>query len=132
MSNGRFIPLVCNQEVKALPLFSRVLLSEIIALSSKSGYCFATNAYFANSYSVSTKTISKHISQLKKQGFIQAGTSPAAYGSGRMLRPAKNLIYPTQNSESANVQQKNASAHSTNASNPTTYEGTSHSRYSKV
>lgn len=52
-----------NEELK-YP--ERLLYGEITALTSKKGYCFATNRYFANLYNVTIETISRWISHLKK------------------------------------------------------------------
>lgn len=49
---------------------AKLLYGEITALSSKEGYCFATNRYFASLYNVTKNTISLWVSQLHKAGFI--------------------------------------------------------------
>lgn len=49
---------------------AKLLYGEITALSSKEGYCFATNNYFATLYNVTKNTISLWVSQLNKQGFV--------------------------------------------------------------
>ena len=49
---------------------AKLLYGEISALSNKSGFCFATNRYFANLYGVSKNTISVWIKELKEQEFI--------------------------------------------------------------
>lgn len=48
----------------------RLLYGEITALTGKEGYCFATNKYFSELYSVAIETISRWISHLKRLGFI--------------------------------------------------------------
>lgn len=48
----------------------RLLYGEITALIGKEGYCFASNAYFANLYNVIPGTISRWISHLSKLGYI--------------------------------------------------------------
>lgn len=52
-----------NQELK---FAERLLYGEITALTNKRGYCFATNRYFSELYNVTTETISRWISHLKK------------------------------------------------------------------
>lgn len=49
---------------------AKLLYGEITALSSKEGYCFATNNYFAKLYDVTKNTISLWVSQLNQEGFI--------------------------------------------------------------
>ena len=49
---------------------AKLLYGEITALSSKEGYCFATNNYFAKLYNVTKNTISLWVSQLNKEAFI--------------------------------------------------------------
>ena len=49
---------------------AKLLYGEIIALSGKLGYCYASNNYFAELYGVSKNTVSRWISDLNKLGFI--------------------------------------------------------------
>ena len=56
-----------NQELK---FAERLLYGEITALSTKEGYCFASNRYFADLYNVSISTISRWISHLVQIGSI--------------------------------------------------------------
>ena len=49
---------------------AKLLYGEITALSGKTGYCFASNNYFAKLYNVNKNTISRWISDLKRLGFI--------------------------------------------------------------
>ena len=49
---------------------AKLLYAEITALSSKDGVCWASNKYFSNLYEVSTVTISRWISSLVENGFI--------------------------------------------------------------
>ncbi len=55
---------------KELTPNAKLLYSEITALSSKTGKCWASNNYFAELYDVSKITISRWINQLSKKGFI--------------------------------------------------------------
>ena len=55
---------------KDLPLGARLLYGEISALCNEKGYCWATNAYFAELYQVSKVTISKWISALADREYI--------------------------------------------------------------
>lgn len=51
---------------------SKLLYGEITALSDKSGYCYASNKYFANLYNVSQTTISLLIKNLIDNGYIES------------------------------------------------------------
>lgn len=50
---------------------AKILYSEITALSTKDGYCYASNSYFAKLYDVDSTTISKWISLLVKYGYLE-------------------------------------------------------------
>lgn len=48
----------------------RILYAEITALTNQSGYCWASNNYFAELYSVSSSSISRWINALSKRKYI--------------------------------------------------------------
>lgn len=48
----------------------KLMYGEITCLSQSTGNCFASNDYFARLYNVSKETISRWISNLKKQGYV--------------------------------------------------------------
>lgn len=49
---------------------AKLLYGEITCLTNKTGFCFASNSYFANLYWVSEKQVSIWINELKKNWFI--------------------------------------------------------------
>lgn len=49
---------------------SKLLYAEITALADKKGFCWANNEYFSQLYNVSKTSISKWVSQLEKEGYI--------------------------------------------------------------
>lgn len=51
---------------------AKLLYGEITSLSTKDGYCWATNRYFADLYDVSTTTISTLIKNLVDRGYIKS------------------------------------------------------------
>ena len=55
---------------KELKANEKLLYGEISALAQKSGYCWASNNYFAELYNVSTVSISNWINHLKERGYI--------------------------------------------------------------
>lgn len=64
------IPANVRYDKRLSPL-TRLIYGEITALSNEKGYCFATNAYFANLYSMSNVSISRCISELKEHNYIR-------------------------------------------------------------
>ena len=64
------LPAEVRLDKRLLP-FERILFSDILSLANKKGYCFATNAYFAKTYGVSTVSISTRISSLVKFGYLK-------------------------------------------------------------
>jgi len=57
---------------KRLNANAKLLFGEITALSNERGYCWASNAYFADLYEVSTTSISSWIKRLKEFGYIKS------------------------------------------------------------
>lgn len=55
---------------KDLPMGARMLYGEITAMSNTSGFCWATNKYFAELYDVDPRTISRWIGQLSDKKHI--------------------------------------------------------------
>lgn len=56
---------------KALSASEKLLYGEISCLTNSSGYCWASNSYFANLYDVEKTTVSGWISKLEKGGHIK-------------------------------------------------------------
>ena len=56
---------------KDLSFFEKVLYSDITALSNKNGYCNASNKYFAKIFGKSVSTITRAISNLVENGFLE-------------------------------------------------------------
>lgn len=50
---------------------AKLIYGEISSLSNKTGYCFATNNYFAKLYRCTNRTIQNAISKLQENGFIK-------------------------------------------------------------
>jgi hypothetical protein len=56
---------------KDLTASAKLLYGEITALCNSEGYCWAGNPYFAELYGMSTRNISRLISQLNNKGYIK-------------------------------------------------------------
>lgn len=54
----------------SIPANAKLLYGEITALCNERGYCWASNAYFAELYKVSKTSVSNWISILQKQGYL--------------------------------------------------------------
>jgi len=55
---------------------AKLLYAEITALSSRDGYCYASNLYFAINYSCSIDTVSRCIKELENAGFVRVEIRP--------------------------------------------------------
>lgn len=64
------IPAEVRYDKRLKPL-CRLLYAEITALTNDKGYCWASNAYFASLYSISSTTVSRYVSELKEYGYIK-------------------------------------------------------------
>ena len=85
-SKENFIALRKTEQLIKLPLLSRAIYAEIESLCKVSGICFATNAYFAEQFRVSNKTVSAHISSLRKLNMIEIAKNSNRNGSIRIIR----------------------------------------------
>ena len=73
MKKEPFISLVLPESVlgdNRLTYFERILLIDIVSLCKKNGYCWPTNRYFMKKYDCTKPTVSKSISSLSKNGYI--------------------------------------------------------------
>ena len=56
---------------KGLSANAKLLYGEITALSNEKGFCWAGNKYFADLYEITERSVSRLISSLSENGFIQ-------------------------------------------------------------
>lgn len=73
MEKEPFISLVLPESVlgdNRLTYFERILLIDIVSLCKKNGYCWPTNRYFMKKFDCTKQTVSKSISSLSKNGYI--------------------------------------------------------------
>lgn len=72
MNDGSYfavIPVTVLYDERLKPI-ERLLYGTIVLLTSKEGFCFASNGYLAKLYKCSDVSISRHINQLQKCGYI--------------------------------------------------------------
>lgn len=75
MENDRFpsyysvIPASVRYD-RELSYFDVILFSELVAMSTLLGFCYASNSYLEKLYDVSTRTITRSIQNLSKRGHI--------------------------------------------------------------
>lgn len=77
---------------KDLTANAKLLYGEITALCNERGYCWASNAYFADLYKVSKSTVSRWIQQLVEKGYID---SEMRYKEGSKEVENRILTIPT-------------------------------------
>ncbi len=98
---------------KGLKSTAKLLYGEIASLTSKDGYCYATNDYFAKKYGCSKTSISRYVSSLEKKQFVK--TELGATGRKIYIDPItemsapqnKNGYPPCQNEQSSVVNSGN-------------------------
>jgi hypothetical protein len=86
------IPATVRYDARLKPS-EKLLYGEISALSQKDGYCFATNRYFSELYSVAKETISRWISHLQELGYIGVDMVKTNSGAIDMRRI---VIFPSK------------------------------------
>ena len=64
---------------------AKLLYAEISSLTNSSGYCWATNEYFAGLYGLAPATISRLVSQLEERGYIRCEMAATESGSERRI-----------------------------------------------
>ena len=69
---------------------AKVLYSEILLLSNKAGYCYATDQHLAALFDAGQRTVTRHIAELKKYGYIKIETKRQG------KRVTERHIYPLE------------------------------------
>lgn len=64
---------------------AKLLYGELTSLCNKTGYCWATNEYFAELYGLSIRTVSRLISKLEERGYIRCEMAATEKGSERRI-----------------------------------------------
>lgn len=89
-----------------LPAAAKLLYSEITALATKEGYCYATNEYFSQLYGVTERSIIRWIQALAKAEYVflrmvEDKKSGTVYRRIYVSESAANLIDNAKKSEKA-------------------------------
>lgn len=121
------IPEQIAHDSKIKPI-ARLLYGEIDGLAQKSGYCYASNEFFASEYGCSTFAISRYINELVKAGYVrvsvvgrqrriclteranslaQTVNDGCANGQGSLTERASNLAQTRKHNILSNNQIKN-------------------------
>ena len=91
MKRGYYAILPANVRYdKKLTPNAKLLYAEITALCNKEGYCWATNEYFADLYSMSKSSISRNISSLVEGQYLNISFTENRTKRKLSLRVRKN------------------------------------------
>ena len=92
---------------------AKLLYGELTALTSKEGYCWASDNYFASLYGLSRQTVNQLFRELKEKGFIIVETTKDKTGTSRKI-----FLAPVSKKSKLGVSQKpdtnNTSINNTN------------------
>lgn len=76
---------------KNINLVSRVIYAEILAMSIKEGYCWASNAHFVEVLGIPERTTQRAIAELVKYEYVVV-ENPRH--SSRRIRPLRHIVTP--------------------------------------
>jgi len=113
---------------EALTPSDKLLYGEISSLTNKFGYCFASNAYFAELYGLTERTIRRMLADLQENGYIRIEDGNGGRGRRRIYaginplspaapNPDKNVREPGQKcpgNPDKNVRENNKYINKTN------------------
>lgn len=87
---------------KRLSFFEKVIYSEISALTTAKGYCFASNSFFAKIYNCSIRTITRAITKLSEYNYINV----VIVKNERKIYIDINVYQPTTKMSNISIQDK--------------------------
>lgn len=90
---------------KSLEPAARLFYGELTALTHKEGYCWASNAYFAELYEVSERTITNWLISLANEGFIKVETVKCGMNWDRKIYTIKEN-FTNRNKENSTTGKK--------------------------
>ena len=85
------LPISILGDSNLTPL-ERLLLISILSLCKQKGYCWATNEYFAKLFNVRKQTISKSISSLSKNNYIELKFDNSEKNSSKRIIKISNTL----------------------------------------
>ena len=85
------LPISILGDSNLTPL-ERLLLISILSLCKQKGYCWATNEYFAELFNVRKQTISKSISSLSKNNYIELKFDNSEKNSSKRIIKISNTL----------------------------------------
>lgn len=85
------LPISILGDSNLTPL-ERLLLISILSLCKQKGYCWATNEYFAKLFNVRKQTISKSISSLSKNNYIELKFDNSEKNSSKRIIKISNAL----------------------------------------
>lgn len=95
MDDGIIIEVEMIHKLKELGVtngWDVMLYGKILTMSEETGYCTATNTYFADLLSKTPRGIQKYILELKTRGIIKIETEKMYDEDGRAMET--RMIYP--------------------------------------
>jgi hypothetical protein len=95
-TNYTLLPYQVRLDSRLCP-FARLLYGEIVALSQQTGYCWASNTFFAQLYQVREKSVSRWLRELRQNGYIRV---EVAKGNQRKIYPSDLPKAAAQNESS--------------------------------
>ncbi|BDD07450.1 helix-turn-helix domain-containing protein [Aureibacter tunicatorum] len=87
---------------------AKLIYGDILLLSRKKGYCYATNSHFANQYHISAHSVSRLINALQANGFIKSSVNKSE-GNKRKIFPQIGI--KEDNTNSLNTMCHNANSY---------------------
>ena len=104
MKRGYYAILPANVRYdKKLTPNAKLLYAEITALCNKEGYCWATNEYFADLYSMSKSSISRNISSLVEGQYLNISFTENRTKRKLSLRVRKNEYHNNKVNNKSNI-----------------------------
>lgn len=129
MENPAYYAVIpANVRYSKIPSSAKLLYGELTALAQKQGFCFASNAYFAELYGVEPTTVSGWLRSLYESGFIKVQVDKKAGNKRRIyiadpLREIQNTSSEKSEDPSSEKSEDNNTSIINTNNNPPTPKG---------